>query len=424
MLMVRRASRSYSVGPVWALKPLAVLLMCLSCGATAMGEDLATPATQATLIPPPQESPQEATNTGEGEEVVGDDSDGTSPIVLFARGAWGSLGSLFREGLADWAKSAVGMILTLAFLLLLGRFAFWPKLRHRIDAIMAGQQQLKEGQKSIEHQNRTLADQLLTLRLQLDGKGAFQLRRLDVRYHRILLLGEGSSGKTTLIENLFRSPTRDGLAAGGRDAQRRRAATQHLQLWRLAHEVSTKDRGFLYRYDVYDYRGQDASQLDAVLNRSGDGVLDAKPFTAVVLMVDLFATDNFGKPVKTVRPENKEPLDSDADPRGRWDRARLDEHLNWSRVALQLLFGRTDIKPQEAVIFVNKIDLLHTASEAARELTEEEIEEAFGRLRAQFGKFFEGRARQVSTLQGSAKRGWALRELEDILQASAQKLDA
>lgn len=358
----------------------------------------------------PSPVPQDTSSVGSSPTAP---SPATTATPSFIGDAVAYVFEVGKDGTKEWLKSLVGTLLTIVVLALLGKWTVWPRVRTYYTAILTGQKDLEQRQTVIEEQSKNIQDQLLTLRLQLDGKGPFTLRRLDVRYHRILLLGQGSTGKTTLIKALFRHPK--GVSEGPR-----LPPTQELELWRMAHEISGQKHGHLYRYDIYDYRGQDASQIAGLLGGGNDGVLDAKPFTAVVLMVDLFATDSSGRVLPTVRPEDTKARSEDFE-NGLWDKARLAEHEGWSRIALQSLFGEADVKARAAIIFINKIDLL---SREAQELTGDEVRGAFGRVHAEFGRFFQGKDKRVEvmTIQGSAKRGWGLAQLGDILQETAPKL--
>lgn len=356
--------------------------------------------------------------------------------------------NIVKDGVKDWGTHFISIIITIVGFWALNHWKGWLPLRSKIDGLLAGQKEAKIELDELKKNSDNLEEQLNTLRLKLDGKNAFRLRSLQIRYHRILILGLGASGKTTLIENLFHFPkkesdedaelhvfseeeyrgsvslkTQDSLKP--ENNKRKKAETEDLQLWRVAHEVSNDDKGYLYRYDIYDYRGQNTSQIVSLLGANRGGELDAKPFSAVFLMVDLFKTDDYRNIEWCKRPghEEEEPNPEDKDTEGRWDKERLRQHEGWSIPALQAILGGAPIKPKLAVFFVNKTDLL--PKERPAMLSDSELREAFGRPLTHFSEFFEkteGSKRGKNglvVLQGSTEYGWKLRQLGQYMQRTA-----
>jgi energy-coupling factor transporter ATP-binding protein EcfA2 len=153
------------------------------------------------------------------------------------------------------------------------------------------------------------------------------------RGHLVLLLGQTDSGKTTLIKQAFSYPTRQ------TGAPNPRRPTDDVSIYTVLQETMTSRSTETYRYDIIDYRGSDPGSLA----RQWNGVvknLRFKEITAVILVVDIFNVGN-------VQREQEQ-----ADP------VQLNQLIAYWTGCLNALAGNVGQRPELAVLFINKLDLL------------------------------------------------------------------
>lgn len=230
-------------------------------------------------------------------------------------------------------------------------------------------------------------------------------RRGEQRTHLIVLLGDTDVGKTMLVRQLF------GFFTDLPDAPDPQRPTQDTAVYTLLHETRTETEGSACRFDIVDYKGSDPYNLiddwPAVLTRT-----KAQEATAVVLLVDLFAT---GKRLDRVERE-------------RLEEERLDRHLEmWTEERLERIASKVSSKkdgfgPKPIVLFINKCDLWKQitvtglATGSARRLTE---------VRTKFAPIEEALRRafkiQVTTITGSMLEGIGVNVLFAKLRETSRK---
>jgi hypothetical protein len=166
------------------------------------------------------------------------------------------------------------------------------------------------------------------------------------KYQRVLLLGKEGTGKTQLIRTLC------GYADGIDHAPNPRFSTRERRVYTVTHELTTADLSTTFRMDIEDYRGQDPGQVV----ESRPPRWERLPFTAVVLMVDIFESDKFPFPLdKTDGSELPIPSVMQETPDG--DRVEF-HRLDWHLGMLQMLRRSLKHDFSYVCLFINKLDLL------------------------------------------------------------------
>jgi hypothetical protein len=158
-------------------------------------------------------------------------------------------------------------------------------------------------------------------------------RREQERGQLVLILGQTTSGKTTLVKQAFSYPARQ---PGAPDPRR---PTDDVDIYTVLHETKTLTSTETYRYDLIDYRGSHPGQL---AEEWDDVVKDLKfkEATAVILVVDIFAAG------------------SDQREHEEMDEEELGKLINYWGGALPTLAGSVGNRPNLVVLFINKLDLL------------------------------------------------------------------
>ena len=162
-------------------------------------------------------------------------------------------------------------------------------------------------------------------------------------YQRILLLAIGGTGKTQLVRSLF------GYSDRHKEAPDPRVSTQGLRLYTLNHEVTSGDHASVCRLEIEDYRGQDITQISHHVSQQSHDP-KALPFTSVILMVDLFETDEYRNEEDSELPE---PVEDEP------DTDRVGEHKRvWTNELLKAIISPLPRKLSSVFLIINKLDLL------------------------------------------------------------------
>lgn len=162
-------------------------------------------------------------------------------------------------------------------------------------------------------------------------------------YQRILLLAIGGTGKTQLVRSLF------GYSDKHKEAPDPRVSTQGLRLYTLNHEVTSGDHASVCRLEIEDYRGQDITQISQHVSQQSHDP-KALPFTSVILMVDLFETDEYRNEEDSELPE---PVEDEP------NTDRVGEHKRvWTNELLKAIISPLPRKLGSVFLIINKLDLL------------------------------------------------------------------
>ncbi|WP_125932093.1 GTPase domain-containing protein [Thiosocius teredinicola] len=195
----------------------------------------------------------------------------------------------------------------------------------------------------------------------------------DSRALNIVLIGEGGSGKTTLIRALSGAPE----AAPD-------IATDDISTYSLVQEVTVENdnskKRRLFRLYIDDYVGQNF--IRALKDESINSRLKSIPSAFPVIVVDLFpkTTEQNGNRFKT------------------FDQDRIDYQLSiYNDVVIQLAMSRS-IGTKDIVLFINKIDKLQSVTEKSKK----NAEEAYSLL---IEKLKDIRGKRVHVIAGSAQNG-------------------
>ena len=188
----------------------------------------------------------------------------------------------------------------------------------------------------------------------------------------IFLVGEGGSGKTSIIKSLTAAPE----AAPD-------IATNSISTYSLVHEVTVlnkerniKSRRF-YRFYIDDYEGQNLPELmgDSALKERYKKIPDAIP----VIVVDLF--EGGGNSTSKVFCEE-----------------RINYQLSiYNDVVIQFILKHTP-KSEDTIIFINKLDMLQTIRSSSYTQAIEKYDDLIK-------KFKEVRGRRLHVIVGSARSG-------------------
>lgn len=205
----------------------------------------------------------------------------------------------------------------------------------------------------------------------------------------VMLIGEGRSGKTTLIRNLLMDPA-------ARPSQR----TMNYKIYQQSSEQADR-RGKMWMF-ISDYHGQHVGQLVSAFllqQRKSFSPMAYGYVNALVLIVDIWAESTVDEP----DPKNL----------ARPDSARIQEQLNqWSKTALKAIFGMlTEDSLNYVCLFINKADLL--ANQNDFELIKEEFSSLKDHLKSLAPDL------TVNVIVGSAKDGTGIPELRDGLIRSS-----
>lgn len=225
------------------------------------------------------------------------------------------------------------------------------------------------------------------------------------RYQRVLLLGKQGSGKTHLIRTLFACTDLNNGAPNPRES------TLDRQIYSLTHELSTAGQTTICRIDLEDYRGQDPGTLVDQKNRE----IDRLPYTAVILMVDIFETEQYPLPDDnldgselTVATKQRQAPDDD----------RVDFHReDWHQSMMQMLRRTLPFKVSYVCLFINKLDLLVDGSDARKV---NGLRQRFRGLKTTLAQSFPGVP--VHVILGSVVLGWGTDRLKRNLLRNAPEL--
>jgi tRNA A37 threonylcarbamoyladenosine biosynthesis protein TsaE len=150
--------------------------------------------------------------------------------------------------------------------------------------------------------------------------------------NRVLLVGLGGAGKTSLIQKLTADPRADP-----------RVRSARFETYSLVHEVVSEEEARVYRIDIDDYRGQNQGDLVAAwtqMNRDAEAVA----IRSLILVVDLFppaAHGEIAQPQETISAERvKQTIEQ------------------WSDAAISAIMGLASDELNYLCLFINKADLL------------------------------------------------------------------
>lgn len=210
-------------------------------------------------------------------------------------------------------------------------------------------------------------------------------------YQRILLLAIGGTGKTQLVRSLF------GYSDRHKDPPNPQVSTQGLKLYTMNHEITSGDQASMCRFEIEDYRGQDITQISQhVTELSRDP--KALPFTTIILMVDLFQTDEYENQDDSELP--KPEFDGP-------DSARVDEHKGvWTRELLRTVISPLPRKLGSVFLIINKLDLLENPFSAAK----------LNGIRTRYQPLINVLTESIPSVRpeiilGSAAKGWGMNRL-------------
>lgn len=193
----------------------------------------------------------------------------------------------------------------------------------------------------------------------------------------MILIGEGGSGKTTIIHALT-----------GADEARPDIATNQVSTYTLVNELTVETKGRvvrrLFRIYIDDYVGQNwvqATNMPPVRKRQ-----EYVRSSTLVIVVDIFP------PMVKLQPVTR---------REHAQKLRVKEHLQaYNGLSLQTLRNLLGENGQ-IVLFINKMDLLHP-------LTDEAREEAIRLYQPLIEDLAEIRGVGLHVIAGSAATGWGI----------------
>ena len=184
--------------------------------------------------------------------------------------------------------------------------------------------------------------------------------RFDTRGVNLLVVGEGGSGKTSIIRALSGSP----------HAEPSRA-TQFPTTYSIAHEIDVKShdgnrpKRTLERIYANDYKGQDADQLikSNELKKREESI----PSTILLIVVDLFE----------VKTEGQTALN----PSRTFDSDRVQTQIEaYPQNLLDILYGLPSTL-DGVILFINKIDKIRPLSRYSEDRVKKAFDELIIRLR-------------------------------------------
>lgn len=195
----------------------------------------------------------------------------------------------------------------------------------------------------------------------------------DSRAINAVLIGEGGSGKTTLIRALT------GASEASPDI-----GTDSISTYSLVHEVTVNQNNSkkrrIFRIYIDDYVGQQL--IDCINDKTINERLEKIPAAFPIIVVDLF-------PKITGKEENKYK---------NIDQERVDEQLRiFHGNTIQLMLTRS-VNTKDIVVFINKIDKLSNVSKNSYE----SARNAYSSLIEQLEDI---RGKRVHVIVGSAQTG-------------------
>ena len=195
----------------------------------------------------------------------------------------------------------------------------------------------------------------------------------DSRALNVILVGEGGSGKTTLIHSLTAAP--EAVPA---------IATDSISTYSLVQEmtvtIKNKTVRRLFRIFIDDYVGQ--RFVDALNHTDINRRLDKVPATLLVIVVDLFKYE------KSKQGQLRQKIDP---------KRVKDQLAAYHDNVVQLLLDRAS-SSKHIVLFINKIDMISPMTPEIFQAAEKAYEELINTLNDVRGK-------QLHVIVGSARAG-------------------
>lgn len=234
------------------------------------------------------------------------------------------------------------------------------------------------------------------IQLRLDTKLA-----RENRYSRVLLLGQGNTGKTEFLRWL--------LSYSGSDRGRPRPAvkTGNTNTYFALRQASFGDVNQCILFEVNDYKGQSTIQYLTELKSTPE---QKASIDAIVLIVDLFRGNGHEK------EDDQRPKEYQTE----FDLVRIQEQIKyWTGEMLAAsiqINGKAD-RPQYFCLFINKIDVLRPLLPGAEDAAEAAYSALYTEILRQSSSV------GVKCLVGSMSEGTSVPDLMEILISAAEKVN-
>lgn len=218
----------------------------------------------------------------------------------------------------------------------------------------------------------------------------------ESKKNAILLLGQGGTGKTTLIQHLFHDEDAN-------PATQTEVCKVYEKSLKTKNENVDSGSGNSSQFHLFvaDYKGQNVGTLVRgfiELQSSPNAPIKYKHVNSLIMVVDIFTPGEFHDD-DIENAMNEKP-----------DVARIESHLEqWNDTALDAVSGLLTDSVGLVCVFINKIDLLKS------DYSLEEIERNFSPLIQRLRKRFPKPIR-LEVIFGSAKKHIGIYEIEKMLR--------
>jgi hypothetical protein len=252
-----------------------------------------------------------------------------------------------KAGIASLIALIIGSVITATVSIIQShkKDAQLTELQTRAQTLNDEKNVLEKDKESLEQTNGGLVHTNGELRRRLTGV-RFQLPEQYIEsYNRVLLVGLGGSGKTTLIRELT-----------GNKSASPRIKSADLLTYSLVHEIVYQEinyaKSHVCRIDIDDYRGQEPAQILAGWNVDKLEAPPAFSCTSVIFLVDLF--------------EEPAHAGDTQEPQETWNNTRVQKHLTeWPQSLVRsVIYMARQGNLKYICLFVNKVDLLSVYSTA------------------------------------------------------------
>lgn len=213
--------------------------------------------------------------------------------------------------------------------------------------------------------------------------------KFEESMNRVLLVGIGGVGKTSLIKKITAHSEIDP-----------RIRSADFRTYSLVHEVSSTRSQKVCRIDIDDYRGQDLGQLVDAWSTRKNGLKNAN-IESIVMVVDLF------KPVGAGGAALRSSPNIDLD--------RVNHNISeWSNAAISAIMSLPSNRPRYICLFINKCDALVPWTEES----EDKIVSLYQPLADALGSRSSGGLFRVIVGSAVSDRG-TMRLLHELIEQSA-----
>jgi len=178
-----------------------------------------------------------------------------------------------------------------------------------------------------------------TLKKRISGPFERFVEHHDAYYHKVMVLGIGGTGKTTLINRITGDPSANP-----------RVATAEYDRHSVKQALVDENLSREWHFSFDDYRGQNPGVLVQEIGAEAARNGQTPSYSAIVLVVDLFPA--LGE------------VDSPIAPSSQWDRKRVQEHLDGWTASMIAAFRGFAPNASYICLFINKYDLVEPRSEA------------------------------------------------------------